>query len=240
MKEKLRKIVEENTNKRGRIFDYFIQFLILLSIISMSIETLPDNSAFTIDLIQHINIFCVFVFTLEYLLRIYVAKKPFSYIFSFYGIIDLFAILPFYLRLGIDLRHMRVFRIFRIFNALKLVRYSRAFHRFHLAFHIIKEEIVIFLIATCIFLFFTAAGIYYFENPAQPEQFSSIFHSLWWSIITITTVGYGDIYPITIGGRLFTFFILIIGIGIITVPTGIVASALSQARELEAQERKKK
>tara|TARA_R110001592_G_scaffold308573_1_gene582601 strand:+ start:62 stop:778 length:717 start_codon:yes stop_codon:yes gene_type:complete len=237
MKEKLRKIIEENTNKKGRIFDYFIQFLILVSLISFSIETLPNNSEYAKGILKIVEIFCVTVFSIEYLLRIYVAKKPFEYIFSFYGIVDFLAIIPFYLRLSIDLRSLRAFRVFRIFRALKLVRYNKALHRFRLAAKIVKEEVVLFLIVTGILIFITAAGIYFFENESQPERFSSIFHSLWWSVVTLTTVGYGDVYPITIGGKIFTFFVLIIGIGIVTVPAGLVATALSKAREIEEKEK---
>ena len=79
-------------------------------------------------------------------------------------------------------------------------------------------------------------GIYYFENEAQPEVFSSVFHSLWWSVCTLTTVGYGDVYPVTTGGKIFTFVVLATGLGIISVPAGLVASALSKARELEDNE----
>ena len=195
MKEKLRKIIEENTNKKGRIFDYFIQFLILVSLISFSIETLPNNSEYVKGVLKIVEIFCVTIFSIEYLLRIYVAKKPLKYIFSFYGIVDFLAIIPFYLRLSIDLRSLRAFRVFRIFRALKLVRYNKALHRFRLAAKIVKEEVVLFLIVTGILIFITAAGIYFFENESQPETFSSIFHSLWWSVVTLTTVGYGDVYP---------------------------------------------
>jgi len=84
--------------------------------------------------------------------------------------------------------------------------------------------------------YLSGVGIYYFENEAQPEAFSSIFHSLWWSVITLTTVGYGDIYPITAGGKIFTFFILIIGLGIVSIPAGLIASALSKARTMESDE----
>ena len=82
-------------------------------------------------------------------------------------------------------------------------------------------------------LFLAAVGIYHFENEAQPEVFSSVFHSLWWSVCTLTTVGYGDVYPITTGGKVFTFFVLAIGLGLISVPSGLVASALTIAREVE-------
>lgn len=110
-------------------------------------------------------------------------------------------------------------------------------YRFNLAAKIVKEEIILFLIVTAIFIFLASAGIYYFENEAQPEVFSSIFHSAWWSIVTLTTVGYGDVYPITLGGKIFTFFILLIGVGIVTIPAGLVATALSKAREIEEQEK---
>ena len=83
------------------------------------------------------------------------------------------------------------------------------------------------------FIYLSSIGIYYFENEAQPEVFKSVFHSAWWSIVTLTTVGYGDVYPITLGGKIFTFFVLMIGVGLVTVPAGLVATALSKARELE-------
>ena len=83
-----------------------------------------------------------------------------------------------------------------------------------------------------------SAGIYFFENEAQPDIFKSIFHSMWWSIVTLTTVGYGDAYPITMGGKVFTFFVLIIGVGVVTIPAGLVGSALSEARNLEKTNKK--
>ena len=87
-----------------------------------------------------------------------------------------------------------------------------------------------------ILLYLAAVGIYYFENPAQPEQFASVFHSLWWAVTTLTTVGYGDVYPVTVGGRVFTFLVLMLGLGVVSVPAGSVASALGKARELEEDE----
>jgi voltage-gated potassium channel len=235
MKDKIRKIVEDNTSRKGKLFDYFIQILILSSLVAFAIETLPNNSKQTIKLLNVFEIICVAIFTTEYTLRIYVAKKPLKYIFSFYGIIDFLAIFPFYLRTAYDLRALRVFRVFRIFRTLKLVRYNKALNRFHIAAGIVKEEIVLFLIVTAIFIFLASTGIYYFENEAQPEIFTSVIHSGWWAIVTLTTVGYGDVYPITVGGKIFTFFILLIGVGIVTIPAGLVASALSKAREIEKE-----
>lgn len=233
IKEYLQKIVEDNTTNKGRYFDYTIQLLIVLSLISFSIETLPDLQDKLRVWLQYFEVFSVIVFSIEYLLRVWVSKRPLKYIFSFYGIIDILAILPFYLVGFLDLRFLRAFRILRIFRALKVIRYNKAIQRFGLAFKLVKEEIVLFVACTIILIFITSAGIYYFENEAQPETFKSIFHSAWWSIVTLTTVGYGDVYPITLGGRIFTFFVLMIGVGLVTVPAGLVASALSKAREIE-------
>ncbi len=143
------------------------------------------------------------------------------------------AILPFYVASGIDLRSIRAFRFLRLFRAFKIVRYSKAIQRFHRAFIIAREELVLFIIVTLMLLYFAAVGIYYFENEAQPDKFASVFHSLWWSVATLTTVGYGDIYPVTVGGKIFTFVVLLIGLGIVSISAGLVASALSKARAME-------
>ena len=233
MKKQLWLILEDTTTKRGRFFDYFIQILILLSLVSFSLDTLPNLSYNTRVFLDYFEVISIVIFTIEFLLRIYVSKKPLSYIFSFYGIIDILAILPFYLNRVLDLRFLRAFRIFRIFRALKLLRYNKALNRFRIAFKIVKEEVTLFFIVTLVLIFITSAGIYFFENEAQPEVFKSVFHSAWWSIVTLTTVGYGDVYPITLGGKIFTFFVLMIGVGLVTVPAGLVATALSKARELE-------
>ena len=233
MKNILWSILEDNTTKKGRYFDYFIQALIFLSLVSFSLDTLPNLSEEFRQFLDGFEVFSIIIFSIEYLLRVYVSKKPFKYIFSFYGLIDIIAILPFYLNKFLDLRFLRAFRVFRVFRALKLMRYNKALNRFNLAFKIVKEEIILFFMVTLVLIFITSAGIYFFENEAQPEVFKSVFHSAWWSIVTLTTVGYGDVYPITIGGKIFTFFVLMIGVGLVTIPAGLVATALSKAREIE-------
>ena len=233
MKNILWSILEDNTTKKGRYFDYFIQALIFLSLVSFSLDTLPNLSEEFRQFLDSFEVFSIIIFSIEYLLRVYVSKKPFKYIFSFYGLIDIIAILPFYLNKFLDLRFLRAFRVFRVFRALKLMRYNKALNRFNLAFKIVKEEIILFFMVTLVLIFITSAGIYFFENEAQPEVFKSVFHSAWWSIVTLTTVGYGDVYPITIGGKIFTFFVLMIGVGLVTIPAGLVATALSKAREIE-------
>ena len=233
IRENLRNIIEDNSTVKGLYFDSLIQILILLSLISFSIETLPDLSNNIKEWLRYFEIFSVIIFSVEYVLRIWVSKKPLSYIFSFYGIIDLLAILPFYFVVVLDLRFLRAFRILRIFRALKIVRYSKAVNRFRIAFKVMKEEFILFMVCSFILLFITSAGIYYFEREAQPEVFKSIFHSAWWSIVTLTTVGYGDVYPVTTGGRIFTSFVLVIGVGVVGATSGLIASALSKAREIE-------
>jgi voltage-gated potassium channel len=236
MKDTIKNIVEYNDNKLSKSFALFIQFLIVLSVITFSVETLPNLKPQTQVILNSIEVFCVVVFTLEYLARIYVADNKPKFIFSFFGLIDLFAILPFYLSFGLDLRSLRVLRMFRLFRLLKLVRYNRAMRHFAKAMLLAKEQIILFMGVTLVLIYFAAIGIYYFENEAQPEHFSSIFDSLWWSIVTLTTVGYGDVYPITVGGRIFTFFILLIGLGIVAIPTGIISSSLTKVVEPDSEE----
>jgi len=229
----LKSMLEDLNTKEGRYFAFSIQSLILVSLVTFSIETLPDISAENRSFLTIVERILVGIFTVEYLLRIYVADKKSRFIFSFFGLIDLIAILPFYLSIGLDLRSIRVFRLLRLFRLFKLLRYNQAIKRFHRALMIAKEELILFSCVAAIMLYLSAVGIYYFENVAQPESFKSIFHSLWWAVATLTTVGYGEVYPITIGGKVFTFFVLMLGLGVVAVPTGLVSSALSQAREEE-------
>ncbi|QDT91237.1 ion transporter [Gimesia algae] len=231
--QRLKQIIEDSDTRAGKAFDLVIQAIIIFSLICFSIETLPDLTDASRSLLHFIEILSVIIFTVEYLARVIVASDKSAFIFSFFGIIDLLAILPFYLSTGLDLRSLRSFRLLRLVRILKLARYSAAAKRFHRAFLIAKEELALFLFASMIVLYLAAVGIYHFENPAQPEAFSSVFHSLWWAVSTLTTVGYGDIYPVTAGGKMFTFCILVVGLGIVSIPAGLVASALSKARELE-------
>ena len=226
-------VVNSTDHVSGRIFVAVVQLLILVSLITFSIDTLPGLSDKTHEVLRIIEVVTVVIFTLEYVLRLAVAERKRAFVFSFFGLVDLIAILPFYLSTGLDLRAVRVFRFLRLVRLLKLFKYNQALGRFRRAFSIAKEELALFGFVTAMMLYLSAVGIYYFENAAQPEQFKSVFHSLWWAVTTLTTVGYGDVYPVTTGGRVFTCFVLLIGLGIIAVPTGLLASALSQAREEE-------
>ncbi len=218
-------------------FEWIVQLFIVLSLVAFAIETLPDLTDRHRSWLRAFEIFSITLFTIEYTLRLTLSRPTKAYALSFFGLIDIISILPFYLSLGADLRSLRAFRLLRLFRVLKLARYSSAMRRIHRALIIAKEELVLFGATALIVLYLAAVGIYYFENPAQPENFSSVFDSLWWAVTTLTTVGYGDIFPVTAGGRFFTFLVLIVGLGIVAVPTGILASALSKARD-EEDERK--
>ncbi len=215
-------------SKVGFQFNIVIQVLIVISLITFSIETVPGLSERTRKILDNIETVIVLVFSLEYLMRLWNSKPSTKFIFSFFGLIDLMAILPFYLALGVDFTSIRALRLLRLFRILKLARYSKAIDHFRRALILSKGQLVVSLFGMLILLYLAAVGIYYFENRAQPEQFRSVFDSLWWSIATLTTVGYGDLYPITVGGKIFTFFVLIVGLGIVALPAGIFAAALTK------------
>jgi len=236
----LKNLVDSNDNLASKTYDICNQILIILSIIAFSIETIPDISASTINYLENFEAFVIIIFTLEYFVRIYTADKKLSYLFSFYGLIDLLVILPFYLALFVDLRAVKAFRLLRLFSLLKLVRYSATLNKFEKALQHSKEEFIVFFIFTIILFYLASIGIYYFENTAQPEIFRSVFDSMWWAVATLTTVGYGDVYPITVGGKIFTTIILLLGLGIVGIPAGIVASALTEVNKEERLRKKKK
>jgi voltage-gated potassium channel len=237
LKKRLRQLISEE-DPIGIKFNWLIQLFILLFVVGFSVETLPDLSPKHHRILHIGEVFLVVVFSLEYLARVISAENPWKFIFSFYGLIDLIALLPFFMQFGFGFVSLRALRFLRIFRILKLMRYNKAINHFKAAFILAKEELILFGMAALILLYFSAVGIYFFEHPAQPEVFTSIFSSLWWSVCTLTTVGYGDIFPITVGGRTFTFLVLIVGLCIISVPAGILASSLSRVKVSQENEKK--
>ena len=230
----LKQIIEDTDTRAGRIFDLTIQALIVLSLLAFSIETLPDLDVTFKYWLGIWEASIVLIFTAEYIARVAVSSKRLSYIFSFYGLIDLAAILPFYLFPGFSTQWLRALRLVRLFRALKLARYSTAIDRLIRALRWAREELVVVLCMALLMLYLAAVGIYYFEHTAQPEQFKSVFHSLWWALATLTTVGYGDVYPVTLGGKVFTGLILLIGLGVVAMPASIIAAALTEVTKKPA------
>lgn len=234
-RERLRRVVEEGETPLGRGFDMVVQFTILSYLALFTISTLPSLSETQLSWVLGAEHILVGFFVVEYLLRLAVSRPPWRYMLSLYGLIDLLAILPTLVTLGVDLRAGRAVRLLAALRLLKLVQSSRAVRRFGLAFRLVRDELTIYMGATLLLLYFSAVGIYVFEHEAQPDKFASIPHSLWWSVVTLTTVGYGDVVPITTGGRVFTLFVLMLGIGVVSVPSAMLASALTKAREIEAR-----
>ena len=231
----LKRIVERSDTPAGGWFDQIVLAAILVSLVAFSFDTLPALSSDVRQLLWLVEVVTVAIFTTEYALRLIVADSPRRFALSFFGIIDLIAILPFYLSLGVDLRSIRVLRVLRLLRIIRVGRYMQALDRLQRAGRMVREELVLFLGVSLALIYLSAVGVYYFEHDSQPEQFASVFHSLWWAVVTLTTVGYGDVYPVTLGGRLFTFVVLFLGLGIVAVPTGLIASSLSKVGEGETK-----
>jgi voltage-gated potassium channel len=214
-------------SRRARIFETTMQTLIVASMAAFALGTLPDLPAPATATLEGFETLTVAVFTVEYLLRVLATHRPLRFVLSFYGLVDLLAIAPYYLAGGTDLRTLRALRLLRV---LKLLRYGDAVALYARAFALIRRELIVFGLTALVVLYLAAVGIYWFEHAAQPQQFASVFHSLWWALVTLTTVGYGDAYPVTTGGRVFTSVVLVVGLGVVAVPSGLLASALVRAR----------
>ncbi|KQC14427.1 MAG: potassium channel protein [Desulfuromonas sp. SDB] len=230
----------EPGDKTSRIFDIFIMTLIILNIISVVLETEKGIYSCWETQFYYFELISIIIFSIEYILRIWSCtsnpiyngrfKGRIKFFFSGMALIDLFAILPFYIPMviPIDLRFIRILRLFRMFRLFKMGRYSKSFEIVKAVIKDKKEELIIALIFTLILLFLSSSVMYFVENTAQPDKFSSILDSMWWGMSTLTTVGYGDVYPVTPLGKFLGMIISILGIGVFALPTGILASGFSE------------
>ena len=218
--------VDDLSSWRGKVFNFIVYGMILFTSILYSVSTHPSITPLQKASLETLFFASSVFFLFEYVIRIIAADKATSYIFSFYGLIDLLAVIPLFVGILASLQSLRLLRFLRLLSLVKLFKLTPAFTRLAKAFKNIKNELTIFLIAAIVLIYLSAVGIYVFENAAQPEVFSSIFDSLWWAVATLTTVGYGDIYPITVAGKAFTIFILFIGLGIISIPAALLSSEL--------------
>lgn len=200
--------------------------LILASAIIIAIETLPNLPTPLAAGLAWLEVALVVLFTVEYLARLFSAPDPLRYALSVWGLVDLIAILPALLLLAPDWAALRTLRLLRLARLLKLFRADRALARLGRALTSIRGELAVFGFLAVVVIYLAAVGIYHFEADAQPEHFGSIPASLWWAIATLTTVGYGDVYPITTGGQIFTALVLLVGLGVVAVPAGLVTAAL--------------
>lgn len=209
----------------GRVMDV----LILLSAIAIALETMPELPAQLRSLLFNFEVLLLAIFAAEYVLRLVTAPRPARYAFSFWGIVDLLAFAPAIALMTPQWQVLRTFRLLRLVRLFKLFRGSHAMERLVVAFRQVRGELAIFGVIAALMLYISAVGIYIFEHEAQPEVFSSIPNSLWWAVASFTTVGYGDMFPITPGGRIFTTFVLFIGLGVIAVPSAIITTALLES-----------
>ncbi|WP_166416972.1 ion transporter [Cochlodiniinecator piscidefendens] len=216
--------------KWGQAVALSLNALILLSAIAIAIETVQGIPLWLDKSLIAVEIFILAVFVIEYILRVTCNAHPVRYIFSFWGIVDLLSCLPAIALLQPKWQVVRTLRLIRLVRLLKLFRSSIALDRLSAALSLVKGELIIFGILSGLMLYVSAVGIYLFEHTAQPEAFSSIPESLWWAVASFTTVGYGDLYPITMGGRIFTSIVLFIGLGIVAVPSAIITAALLETQ----------
>jgi voltage-gated potassium channel len=235
-KEQVRAALDGDHPVLGHSITLVLYALIAFSTLSIGIETIPDLPADIRIFLVVMEWITVALFSIEYALRIWIAPDKLAYIRSFYGIIDLLAVLPFYLSLGVDLRALRAFRLFRLLRLFKVARYNRATRRIATALKLVREELIVFAAFAIFTLYLCGIGIYYCEHDAQPKVFASVFDGIWWAAVTLTTVGYGDVYPVTLGGRLLTMAIMFVALGAIAVPTGLISSAMTRLRHAEEEE----
>lgn len=232
LKKQLYMIFEHPSRHRfGIHFQIFIFFNIITSIVIMFLETEPKLNAYA-KIFNAINIGNIIIFTIEYILRLYAINinkriKRFKYAFTPLMIIDLIVILPFYLSLfHIDMGFLRGLRIIRIFKIFRIAKFA---HFENLIGEIIsekKEEFIYIFVVLFIFVLTLTPLVYYLEHEVQPEVFSSMIETMWWSVITFTTVGYGDMYPITPMGKVVTSIVSFLGIAFYAIPGSIFTSAL--------------
>ncbi|MGE4287465.1 MAG: ion transporter [Salinivirgaceae bacterium] len=235
MKQRLYKIIFEADTRSGKQFDVVIIVLILLSILAVILESVSSIKETFGVYLKAFEWLVTFLFTLEYFVRIWIVSKPRKFIFSFFGIIDLLAFLPTYLDLFISGAHglmvIRALRLLRIFRVLKLNRYTSEGNLIAKALRASRFKISVFLYAVLMIVIILGAAMYLVEGPENGYQ--SIPKSMYWVIVTITTVGYGDITPQTVIGQFLASFIMILGYAIIAVPTGIVTAEMGRVHQNE-------
>lgn len=235
LKNKLHEIIYEADTKTGKAFDVVLFFLIVASVVLVMLESVPSIDAQYHKQLNIAEWIITLFFSVEYILRIGVVKKPWKYIVSFYGIIDLLSILPKYISLIIGgaqgLAVLRAIRLLRVFRVLKLTRFIGESRYLLLALRKSRPKIMVFLFT--VFLLCIVLGSVMYLIEGKKGGFTSIPRSVYWCIVTMTTVGYGDIAPITPLGQAFASVIMILGYGIIAVPTGIIGVEIAQAKKVE-------
>lgn len=235
-------IVEQgrDDDKKSRMFDFFIMLLVMANVLAVILETVPSMKVEHRELFAAFELFSVAVFSLEILARIWSCvsvdtstgplKKRIKELFRPLVVIDLLAVLPFYLSFAVvDLRVLRVLRLLRLLRIAKFGRYSDSLKCIFNVVDKKKDELLITVGAMLLLLIVASTLVFYVEHEAQPDAFSSIPATMWWGVCTLTTVGYGDLYPVTLIGKLLASVISILGVGMFALPAGILASGFEKA-----------
>ncbi len=232
-KNRIHEIIFEADTKEGKLFDVILLIMILLSVLGVILSSVQEIEQRFGDVLRFFEWIFTLLFTIEYILRIYSINKPLKYIFSFMGIIDFLSIIPTYLvffhtplHVLIDIRIIRLIRIFRVF---KLSRYLRGANVMQIALRSSQPKIIVFLLSISILVIVLGSFMYIIEG--QKNGFENIPKSIYWAVVTLTTVGYGDVVPVTSLGKMLASVIMILGYGIIAVPTGIVSASMVKATQ---------
>jgi voltage-gated potassium channel len=252
-KHKVYRLIEKGDHgaRINLTFDYAIIILIVLNVIAVIFETIPEIYGPLQGFLRTFEFISVVFFSIEYILRIYLSdlthpsssrmKSAFKFIFSAHGLIDLLAVIPFYLPflIKIDLRFLWILRLMRLMRILKINRYNNSLNLIWAVFKEKKAELTITGFITLLILLVASFLMYYIEGQAQPDKFPNIIASFWWAIATLTTVGYGDVYPITAVGKFVSGFIAVLGIGLVALPTGLVSAGFMEKIGKSDRESKK-
>lgn len=231
---KLHEIIYEADTFAGKLFDITLLMVILFSILLVMLESVEKIGTKYTSVLNVLEWIITVLFTLEYIARIVAVKKPKTYLLSFYGIIDLLSTIPKYISLFLVGTHslivLRALRLLRVFRILKLSRFIGESANFGRALKRSRAKISVFIsfvIVLCIIL----GTVMYLVEGAQESGFTSIPRSVYWAVVTLTTVGYGDIAPVTALGQFIASLIMILGYGIIAIPTGIITSEMTKTEK---------
>jgi voltage-gated potassium channel len=222
--------------------EWFLIALVVLNVISITLSTVKSLQADYGDFFRFFEISCVFIFVIEYFWRLQYAPKILAYsgkngrlkyVFSTYALIDLFAIAPYFVAYAMGFNSntslLRVMRVLSIFRMAKLLKYQKALHLIGTVIKSKSHELIVCAALISIFIFISACLLYAIEGESQPDVFSSIPASLWWSVISVTTIGYGDIVPHTDLGKIVSGLLAFVGVALIAIPTSIIAGGFIEA-----------
>jgi len=238
-RSKMHEIIFEADTYAGKLFDIILLWMILFSVAAVMFESVEEIRFKYGKFLNAFEWGITYLFTIEYIARIISVKKPLKYIFSFYGLIDLISLLPTYLGIFItsdnisSIKTIRTIRLMRVFRILKLIRYVKEANTLKQALIASRQRIVVFLAGVLAVATIMGTIIYMIEDPE--DGFTSIPRSIYWAIVTLTTVGYGDIHPHTVLGQFFASIIMILGYAIIAVPTGMISAELIKAGTMNTQ-----